>query len=612
MKNISFENIKLGDGFWLDRYNLNKNSSIKSVYERFEETGRFDTLRFNYTEGKIKPGVAQDSDVAKWIEAVSYLYASDHDCCAEEIKIIDELVESMEKNQMADGYLNPYFMQLDPENRFVRRPAHELYSAGHLIEAAIAYHKATGKDRFLNVMLRFADCIEKAFITEKTAKFQTPGHEEIELALVKLYDHTGNKKYLDMAMHFIDIRGTTDEPSIDANVVNLKYDQHHMPVREMTEAEGHAVRAAYLYIGMSEAAQRTGDVELQNACDRIFDNITKKRMYITGGIGSSGMGEAFTVTYDLPNLKAYTESCAAIALLLFCLSLQNKRLDARYGAVIERIMYNNLLSSTSADGTAFFYENPLEIHMHSLEKETCMADHKRSKLPIRTRQKIFQTSCCPPNINRIFARIGDVFFSEQNDALVINQYAALTLNNDNISLEQKTVYPLNGKVTIKATNNKYKKVFLRIPEWCDDFEITAPVSYRSENGYIVLDGMTDEFEITVDFKMSAYFVEAHPNVRYDCGRAALCYGPVVYCIERCFNDYELNALTVNSDCEITVVDNGKNKLPDLTLTAGLKKEFDGLYRKKSSDEEQVPLVFKPYYTFANNGECDMMVWVNCR
>lgn len=612
MKNISFSKVRLNDGFWLDRYDLNKNSSIKSVYERFEETGRFDTLRFNYTEGKIKPGVAQDSDIAKWIEAVSYLVTTNPDCCADEIRIIDELVESMEKNQMDDGYLNPYFMQLDPENRFVRRPAHELYSAGHLIEAAIAYHNATGKDRFLKVMLKFVDCIERAFITEKTAKFQTPGHQEIELALVKLYDHTGNKKYLDMAMHFINIRGTTDEPSIDANVVNLKYDQHHMPVREMTEAEGHAVRAAYLYIGMSEAAQRTGDKELQDACDRIFDNITKKRMYITGGIGSSGMGEAFTVTYDLPNLKAYTESCAAIALLLFSLSLQNKRLDARYGAVIERIMYNNMLSSTSADGTAFFYENPLEIHLHSLEKETCMADHKRSKLPIRTRQKVFQTSCCPPNINRIFARIGDVFFSECDDTLVINQYAALSLNNDKISLEQITSYPLNGKVTFKAENNKYKNVYLRIPEWCDSYTLDTSAKYVAENGYIKFENVAESFDIGVDFNMAPYFVEAHPNVRYDCGKAALCYGPVVYCIERCFNDYELNALTVNCACEINVVDNGKNKLPDLTLSAGLKEAFDGLYRKKTSDEKQVPLVFKPYYTFANNGECDMLVWMNCR
>lgn len=611
MENISFKNVKFNEGFWLNRYNLNKYSSIQSVYKRFEETGRIDTLRFNYTEGKIKPGVAQDSDVAKWAEGVSYLITSDPECCKDEVAIIEELIDSMEKHQMEDGYLNPYFMQLFPDAIFCRRPAHELYSAGHLIESAIAYHKATGKDKFLKVMMRYVDCIEKAFITEKTAKFQTPGHEEIELALIKLYDHTGNKKYLDMALHFINLRGNTDEPSIDGNVVTKKYDQNDTPVRELTDAEGHAVRATYLYIAMSEAAQRTGDAELQAACDRIFDNISKKRMYITGGIGSSGMGEAFTVTYDLPNLKAYTESCAAIAFLLFALSLSNNRLDPAYGAVIERIMYNNLLSSTSADGKAFFYENPLEIHLHSLEKETCMAPHKRSKLPIRTRKEIFETSCCPPNINRIFARLGDVFFSEFDGTLVVNQYAALGLNNDSISLSMDTSYPLNGKVTVKASACKYKNVYFRIPEWCDDFDVSASLSYKKENGYIVFENVGDTFEIAIDFKMMPYFVESHPNVRANAGRAALCYGPVVYCMERCFNDYELNAITVDSSAKIDVVSTGIDTLPELHLNGALSCEFDGLYRKKSNDKKSVPLVFKPYYTFANNGECDMIVWVNC-
>ncbi len=610
MKNVSFENVKFTEGFWKNRYELNKNVSLKQVRKRFEETGRIDALRFNYEEGKIKPMVAYDSDVAKWIEAVSYLVKYDPDCYKEELALIDELIDCMEKAQMPDGYLNPYFMQLDPENRFVRRPAHELYSAGHLLEASIAYYKTTGKDKFLKVMMANMDCIEKAFITEKTAKFNTPGHEEIELALLKLYDLTENEKYLNMALHFINQRGNTEDPSIDENIVNKKYDQNDTPVRELTEAEGHAVRAAYLYIGMSEAAQKSNDEALQAACDRIFDNISKKRMYITGGIGSSGMGEAFTVTYDLPNLKAYTESCAAIAFLLFALSLQKKRLDARYGDVIERIMYNNLLSSTSADGKAFFYENPLEIHLASLEKETCMAPHKRSKLPIRTRKEIFETSCCPPNINRMFARIGDVFFSEFENTLVVNQYAALTLNTDNISLSMKTTYPLNGKITFNAENCKYDKIYFRIPEWCDRFTVSTD-DYKKENRYIIINA-GEKFEITIDFNMQPYFAEANPKVRADGCRAALCYGPVVYCMERCDNDYELNAITVDTEAKITVLQEEDHVLPRLTLQGELREDFDGLYRKRSKSSKEVPLTFIPYYKFANRGECDMIVWVNCK
>ncbi len=257
INNVSFEHVTVKDGFWKERYDINKEVSVKSVYERFEETGRVDSLRYNWTEGKLEPHKYYDSDVAKWIEAVSYLIIKDKDGYAEEQKLIDSLVERMAAAQLEDGYLNSRYVQVEPELRFKNRDNHELYTAGHLVEAAIAYHKATGKRAFLDVIIKNMECVERDFIIEKTAAFTTGGHEELELALIKLYDHTGDKKYLDMCMFFLNNRGVADEPTLNERILH-EYDQSHLPVREQSVAVGHAVRAAYLYTGMTEAARRTG------------------------------------------------------------------------------------------------------------------------------------------------------------------------------------------------------------------------------------------------------------------------------------------------------------------------------------------------------------------
>lgn len=603
VKNISFENVTFDGGFWKSRYDLNRFVSLESVYKRFEETGRFDALRFNYEKGKKPfPHIFFDSDVAKWIEAVGYLIIKNGGM-EEQQKIIDALVDDMAEHQLENGYLNSHFIQIEPQNIFKNRGDHELYCAGHLIEAAVAYDKATGKHKFLDVMKKYVDCIERAFITQKTAAFHTCGHEEIELALIKLYDYTGAKKYLDMAMFFIDERGTRNEPW--SNEWNTIYDQSAVPVRSLERAEGHAVRAVYLYTAMSEAYVHTGDEQLLAACNRLFDDITLRKMYITGGIGSAKNGEAFTVAYDLPNLEAYSESCAALGLQLFALSMQQTGPDARYADVIERVMYNNMLSSTSLDGKAFFYENPLEIYLADVDKERHVLPERRTQLPIRHRLEVFNCSCCPPNINRIFARVGDFFFSETQDALVVNQYACLTLANDKADIKMITHYPVSGTIKFEIGKCAYKKIMLRKPFWCDNFTLEG-ADYTFNGGYIETDGGVGGFTLT--FEMRPYFVKARPEVRSDCGRVALMYGPIVYCMEKLDNPYALNALKVLIDAPVRPVDNKDYLFPDFVAEGIVDDEFEGLYRKYAPSCKRVKLHFKPYWTFANREECDMIVW----
>ncbi len=604
IKNLSFKNVTFDGGFWKFRYDLNRNVSLENVYHQFEASGRFDALRFIYKDGKGEyPHKFFDSDVAKWIEAVGYLIKKNGGYEKEQA-VVDALVSDMERNQLENGYLNSHFIQVEPDKIFTDRDGHELYCAGHLIEAAISYDDATGKDAFLKVMKKYVDYIEHAFVTEKTAKFRTGGHEEIELALLKLFDYTSDKKYLNLAMHFLNERGAPPEPW--HTTYNETYNQSNVPVRDLKLAEGHAVRAAYLYTAMSEAFIKTGDERLLSACSKLFNDIVYNKMYITGGIGSSNRGETFTVAYDLPNLEAYSESCAALGLELFALSMQQTALDHRFADVIERIMYNNMLSSTSLDGKAFFYENPLEYYLKDVDKESAAYPHARAHLPIRHRLEVFKTSCCPPNINRLFARVGDFFFSETDEALIVNQYAHLTLNTSRVVLHSVTNYPVNGIVKFTLEKSDYKKILLRKPEWSDDFSVSG-TKYKERDGYIEIDGNATEF--TVDFKMQPYFVEAHPNVRADSGRVALAYGPTVYCLERIDNPYELNAVSVDVSATPEKSFGGDYPMPNLEMNGTVDLPFDGLYRKAQAKTKSVPLKFRPYWTFANREECDMLVWV---
>ncbi|MDF2686587.1 MAG: glycoside hydrolase family protein, partial [Clostridia bacterium] len=398
-KNVSFRDIELIDGFWAKKQKLINETSIFAVWDRFKETGRFDAFKCDWQEGMPnRPHIFWDSDIAKWIESVAYILQNSK---LQNSKLqnnkddkleaaVEELIDLIEKNQDSNGYFNIYFTVCEPKARFTRRYDHELYCAGHLIEAAVAYYETTGKDRFLKLMCKYADYIEKVFILDKTAAFFTPGHEEIELALVKLYHVTGDKRYLNMSKHFLDLRGTNKAVEYNNNT------QDDVPVRQISEAVGHSVRAVYLYSAMADVADEFNDNELFDACRRVFQNIAYKRMYITGGIGSSPRGEAFSVDYDLPNMTAYSETCAALGLVLFARRMSRLDPDSIYADVAEKAIYNGFISSISLDGVSFFYENPLEIDP-SLHKRPEVINGSMRFPPMR-RQKVFGCSCCPPNI----------------------------------------------------------------------------------------------------------------------------------------------------------------------------------------------------------------------
>ena len=417
MQTVDFSQTKVLGGFWKQKQDMVRKTTIYAVYDRFVETGRFDAFQFNWKEGMPhKPDIFWDSDVAKWMEAAAYLTWQKREPKLE--KLVDNTVDLIEKNQCEDGYFNVYFTIVEPDKRFSDRRWHELYCAGHLIEAAVAYYEATGKRKFLDCMCRYADYIEKHFKIDQDTPFSSPGHEEIELALVRLFECTGEKRYLDLAEYFVLIRGTEADKGKDTLDGGL-YSQAHKPAAQQDEAEGHAVRAVYFYCAMADIAYHTGNQELLAACRKLFADIITKKMYITGGIGSSSRGEAFTLPYDLNNELAYAETCAAIGLAFFANRMLKLENDSVYSDTIERIIYNGFLSSTSLDGKAFFYENPLEIIPMMSKRDRSCTWIPGIHWPQTQRSEVFECSCCPPNINRIFSSLADLFFKRLARYVVI-------------------------------------------------------------------------------------------------------------------------------------------------------------------------------------------------
>lgn len=608
-KMIPFTDVELHSGFWLDRYNLNKNVSLDSVKKRFEDTGRFDALRFNYLKTGKKPHIFYDSDAAKWMEAAAYLMEKDRASQAENEKFIDEIVDAMAAAQRDDGYLNSTFQQIKPDKIFTERGEHELYCAGHLIEAAVAYHKATGKDKFLHIMEKYCDCIYRAFISEKTAKFVTPGHEEIELALMKLYEHIGNKKYFQMAEFFLKNRGKHDEPVYSNNRYGTQDD---VDIYNLHEANGHCVRALYLYSGIADLARETKDEKLIENLSDVWEDITTRKMYVTGGVGSTFRTESFTVPYDLPNRTAYSESCCAIAFILFALRMRKIKRDAKFGNLIERVMYNALLSSTGLDGKTFFYENPLEIALEEYNREVSV-ENGRERLPITQRLEVFGCSCCPPNINRFFAELGDGIAYEDGSEITVEQYVSSDIKTSLGEIEIAEEYALTGKATISSHNYGGKKISLRLPEWCDGFSLDLngkPCEAKISGGYARV-SVPEEFTLSLDFNIRPRFVAANPNVNADAGRIALTYGPVVYCLEGADNGRRLNRISVSpAAADAATLEKDFHGLYSITVDGYIDGDTDSLYFFADKSElEKKTLKFIPYFAFANRGESDMLVWV---
>ena len=594
MKSVDFSNVKITNGFWKERQDLVRSVTVNAVYDRFSDTGRFEVFKFD-KGSNVKPHIFWDSDVAKWMEGVAYLLMERNEPHLE--AIMENLIDLIEKNQDKCGYFNIFFQTVEPENRFKNRDCHELYCAGHLMEAAVAYYQATSKRKFLDLMCKYADYIEKRFKIDKDTDFVTPGHEEIELALVKMYEVTGEKRYLELSKFFIDERGKRAEFKYEW--CKESYHQSHKPVREQNEAVGHAVRAVYLYSAMADLALRYKDEGLLSACEKIFDDIVNHKMYITGGIGSSKAGEAFTIPYDLPNLIAYTESCAAIGLIFFAHRMLILTGDVKYSHVIERAMYNGFLSSFSLDGKSFFYCNPLEI-LPSLKGRDEELTEKTISMPITQRVEVFECSCCPPNIVRFVPSIGNYLYTYDQNGIFVHQFMESTAKINGLTVEQKTAYPLSGKIeiTVKVGSTK---LYVRIPEYVQNYEGST------ENGYAVFD-VKDGEAVTLNFEMKPTFIEANPLVTFDSGKVAIQRGPVVYCLEEVDNGKNLRDIRLDKNTEFTeFIDTSLNALC-LEANAFRRKPTTSLYAPLSNERIKIKAKLIPYYTFANRGESEMLVW----
>lgn len=598
MKSIDYKNVKIKEGFIGRLQQLNADVSVYNVYKRFEETGRFRAL-LHIRDDAHKAHVFWDSDVAKWLESAAYILAVRKD--EKLLGIVKKTVDDICAHQMPCGYFNSYYQVYEPENIFKHRSEHELYCAGHLIEAAVALKESGADEKLYAAMKKYADYIYERFYVKKDAGFVTCGHPEIELALVKLYETSREEKYLALARYFVDERGKREE--MRCEWADSRYDQSHKPVREQKEAVGHAVRALYLYCAMADLARIDEDKELSETCEALFADIVNKKMYITGGTGSSYHGEAFTFPYDLPNFYAYDETCAAIALALFCARLAKRKNAAVYHDVFERALYNNILAGESKDGKAFFYVNPLEM----CEEAVIYNDSLKQKqhCPIPERVEVFDCSCCPPNFVRFIESIGGCIYGEEDGKIYVNQYISSETEIEGTKIQVRSEMPYGGRAEICVQGAA--ELCLRVPSW--NAGITMKVNGRKtepavKEGYICLycDG---DIEISLDFHIKPRFVYANENVRQDGGRKAVQYGAMVLCGESCDNGKQLSAVRIKS---LAGAKAAVGEYFTLDVKAERLKTSAALYSYDAPVAEPITLRLVPYFAWANRGRGDMRVW----
>lgn len=566
--------------------------------------------------------VFQDSDAAKWLEAVAYALALYPDPDLEETA--DHVIDIIADAQDSDGYLNTYYTIKDRNKRWTNLlEGHELYCAGHMMEAAVAYYEATGKDKLLNVMLRNAECIYKHFVTERHEGY--PGHPEVELALLRLYHATGSQLCLELAQHFLDIRGVDPEfyekEAAKKDWIiwgndpkNHEYQQSQCPLREMTEATGHSVRAVYLYTAMADLASEKDDKELLAACQRLWKNITEKRMYLTGGIGSTVIGEAFTEDYDLPNDTAYAETCASIGLMFFASQMLCSHPDGTYADILERAFYNTVLAGMQLDGKRFFYVNPLEV-VPGIAGE---AQTHRHALP--QRPTWYACACCPPNVARTITSIGKYAYGENAETAYCHLYAAGNVAFANgLELNCTTEYPYDFTIRYDVIKGG-KALALRIPAWsrtCTvkrgaDAAAMTEIQPEIRNGYAYLDELKDGEHIELLLDGEPKFVYASPKIPDIQGCVSIVRGPLVYCFEGADNDMDILSLAVNDQAAIEVQEFDPELLSGVTRlkVQAFRQEIpSGLYSLEKLKETACTAYAIPYYSWGNRGENEMRVWM---
>ncbi len=575
-------------------------------------------------KGQFYGAVFQDTDVAKWLEAVGYSLAEKKNEKLE--KLADDAIDVIVQAQQKDGYLDTYFIIKEPEQRWRNLcEGHELYSAGHMIEAAIAYYEGTGKRKLLDSMIRLADLICRTFGPEEGLNHGYPGHQEIELALVRLYRVTQDKKYLKQAKYFLDIRGVGENYFlVERKQKNFKrifpeledydpaYSQSHEPVRKQKTAEGHAVRAVYMYSAMADVAEEYQDKELMEACENLWENITQKRMYITGGIGSSGFLERFTTDYDLQNDSNYSETCASIGMALFSLRMANITRDSRYAEVMEQELYNNILAGIAQDGKSFFYVNPLEI-----KPRQCMPHTSRAHVKAR-RQKWFGVACCPPNIARTLASLGQYIYGVDGADIYTHLYIGnqtdIPVNNDVVQIRIDSMFPWNGNIKVKVQGVKEKiKLHFRIPSYSENFQLYCngeEQELKVNNGYAYVE-ICENSRIDIQFDMPVAFLHANYKVSADVGKVAIKRGPIVYCLEEIDNGPDLQCIYLSSKEAHVRKSRSFPECFEIELQGRrLISKSEGLYSSDGLSYSDVNIQAIPYAYWNNRREGEMLVWIH--
>lgn len=619
LSSVPLGQVQFTDNFWAPKLETNREVTIPTVYKRCEETGRIAALKLGWKPGMPnEPHIFWDSDVAKWLESAAYCLTTHSDEKLE--KKVDDLIDLIANAQHADGYLNTHFTVVKPKMRWKNlRDWHELYCAGHLMEAAVAYFDATGKRKFLDVVCKYADYIDTVFGIEPGRKRGYPGHQEIELALVKLYHATGNDRYLKLAKYFVDERGRQphyfdieatargDDPKAYWAKTHA-YTQSDIPVREQSIPTGHAVRGMYLYAAMADLAVEYNDHDLLAACKRIFEHVISKRMYITGGIGSSKTNEGYTEDYDLPNEVAYSETCAAIGLIFFADRMLQIEPHGKYADVIERALYNNVLAGVSLTGDRFFYENPLASRGNHL------------------RWQWHHCSCCPPNLTRLLASLGKYFYSQSGDEIYVHLYAANSIEyklaDQTVRLTQNTNYPWDGNIEFKVELDRPANftLALRIPGWCKDAVCRLngkkeDIFAKMQDGYVKLQrNWQNGDRVELNLQMPIERVRAHPAIRQNCGRIALQRGPIVYCLEEVDNGNYLQDVEVLQNGDLKA-EFEKNLLSGVVAIHGRARRqpqaswSNHLYRTDEKELEYFDFKAIPYFAWANREPGEMVVWV---
>lgn len=583
IEQIDFSHVKINDNFWSPRLSKHVSATLPVCIDQIEnQTGRIRNFENAAKgEGEHSGIFFDDSDVYKALEGMAYSLINNPDPELE--KKADEWIDKFAAAQQPDGYINTFYTLTGLDKRWTNMDKHEMYCAGHMIEAGVAYYQATGKRKLLDVCIRMTDHMMSQFGPGK--RHWVPGHEEIELALVKLYQTTQEQKYLDFAYWLLEERGHGHGTMGDEGKWDPVYYQDIVPVRRLTDISGHAVRCMYLYCGMADVAALKNDTGYIAAIDRLWDDVVHRNMYITGGIGSSRDNEGFTEDYDLPNLDAYCETCASVGMVLWNQRMNQLTGDSKYIDILERSLYNGALAGISLGRDRFFYVNPLESK----------GDHHR--------QEWYGCACCPSQLSRFLPSIGNYIYASSDDALWVNLYIGNTgqirIGETDILLTQETDYPWDGsvKLTISTSQPLEKEIRLRIPNWCKTYDLSINgkrINVSEEKGYAVIKDWKSQDVIALDMDMPVEIVAADPHVKENFGKRAIQRGPLVYCMEEIDNPVYFDQIQLS---------------PSTTFqTAFVSDILNGIKTIKTNGRAQ-SATFIPYYAWDNRKAGKMRVWI---